>query len=75
MHSQFPLSFHVPNDNLIQRKSLATQNFCRVGGSNQATDLWASIDFFDYSLTIFPELDFPVSGTATGDEDIGNYPI
>jgi len=50
----------IPNDDLVHRKPLATNNLVGVDTGNQATDLRASINTLDDLLPILPKLDLAV---------------
>ena len=75
MDRQLSFSLHVPDYDLVQRKTLATQYFRGVSGSNDSTNLRTSVKLLENSLSVFPQLDFSIAIASPSDQHIGFSPI
>lgn len=75
MYREGAFAMHVPYYNLIQWKTLATHHLLRINAGDQPTNLWATVDRFDYSLAIAPILYFSIDCPTPWNKYIGDNPI
>ena len=75
MNCKFSFPFHIPDDDLIQRKTLTTKYLWWINWSNDSTNLRSRIKWLNNSFSIFPELYFTISISPSRDKHIWNWPI